>query len=411
MKLTRFFLFTFIALLLVGSVSAFFPAYHYDVTVRACNTYTGTNNLANQCCTNYLDYLTAGANLADITVVSYLEKMGAYDATHSWDYCRALSGIPGPIEQQCFALGNCLHLIQDTPSHNDIVPNAIRRTLMPNLVIHAPAEYKFDRWARRNGADYLAMQRSLNIARCNRYSPQEPNYDPHLETMPCKIINSMQIALSSTPGGSNVDAYALSYWYIKSVVTDESVNQGVYTAGTGAYINAFPTGYKVALVMILLFFTSAAIAMLKMQKRGLFVKIFFGVTIVIWLLTIIGVVAILTDQIYNFFLAVIYPISVIAPIGNPAVYDSVIITNTHNFFDYGEAYIPQMVSGKSGLCSSPPCTPSGFNQGGIQRTDRVISIIWIFILIGLLGMFIFMTAKTFGIDIFNVQFRRRRGKR
>ena len=400
-----------ITLFLASSVSAYFPLYHYDLTKRVCETYQGSGELARTCCNDpeLFKYMAAGANLADITVVKYLEQLGAYDATHSYDYCKAMFNAGDKsIQYQCFALGNCLHSVEDTTPHNDIVPYAITHTLLPNLIIHAPVEYKIDRWAiKSHGASYLEMQQSLEVARCNREDSTQPNYDPSGDTTTqCKLIHKMQIALTSTKEGGNVDAYALAHWYIKSVVTDDTANQGVYTAGTGAYMNAIPWSYKLALFIILAFFTSIGIAMIKMQKKGWFVKIFLGIAFLIWVLVIFGVIAIITNHVYTFFLVAIYPLSIIAPVGDIATYDTTTIQNIHGFFDYGEAYIPTMLSSS---CSNPPCTPSGFNGGGIERADRVVSIVWIFILVIIFAIFLFMITKTFGITLNS--FRRKGGRR
>lgn len=403
MKHAKLFLFLVLLVMVSGSVQAFFPVYHYDVTKRACETYQGSNQLAQTCCSpQYFDYLAAGANLADITVVKYLEKLGAYDATHSWDYCIAMSNDPGPMEERCFALGHCLHDVEDITSHNRIVPYAIKHTFIPNLLIHAPTEYKFDRWAREQGASYADFEDSLEVARCDLAN------DPSASTPECQLVKKMQVALSATEKGreANVDVYSLTDWYIKSVVTDDESNHGVYTAGASAYIHAIPLSYKIALIVILIFFGLISYQMIKLKKKGRFVKIFLGFTIFLWILCLAGLIAVLMNQIYTFFLAVIYPVSVIAPMENPAVLDAEVINNIHGFFNYGTDYIPVIKNS----CETPPCTPSGFNGGGIQQADRVVSIVWIFIIVAMFGYFLFMLAKTFDVPttMRKMKFKRRR---
>ncbi len=133
-----------LALLILPSVMAFFPLTHKHQQNELLNTYQGNSEFY-QKCMRHPDACYVGNVLTDLSVAWYYINQGEnYVITHSPSFARAmLRNAVGEVEEAC-AVGSGLHATQDYESHNLMVPDTIKKTGLPNSVIHVFAEQHVD---------------------------------------------------------------------------------------------------------------------------------------------------------------------------------------------------------------------------------------------------------------------------
>jgi hypothetical protein len=137
----------FMMVLLVSTiVSAYMPDTHIKMLQDACKEYP------NHMVCKSEENLVACANgdlSADFSVPFYFQGGGKrYGITHAIGYCTALLDISVDELDQVFAFCSCTHLVQDSPSHNVMVPYAIKHTGLPNAIVHVLSEEKLNDWVR-----------------------------------------------------------------------------------------------------------------------------------------------------------------------------------------------------------------------------------------------------------------------
>lgn len=86
-----------------------------------------------------------GEKSVDLTVIYYFQEGGKeYRLSHNWDFQQQCMAQAITIDEQCFCWGVAAHLIADGISHTQLIPAAIEKFRMPNLIIHPLLEKKFD---------------------------------------------------------------------------------------------------------------------------------------------------------------------------------------------------------------------------------------------------------------------------
>ena len=133
-------------LLLSTTAVAWGPAVHSHITDELLDN-PGNGEILLMCAAtqdNRAAFL-AGAMIPDITVVYYFEKGGeTYRATHNWNFFQEVYGQAVTDNEKAFAYGIASHLIADSVAHQSVVPDTIKRTGVPNWLVHPLIEQKYD---------------------------------------------------------------------------------------------------------------------------------------------------------------------------------------------------------------------------------------------------------------------------
>lgn len=172
------------SIFLISVVSAWAPSTHYQLTEDLFNN---SNSKIIEQCQPYKDAFLLGAVAPDITVIYYYSEGGKeYKLTHNWNFADEVMQQARTQDEICFAYGIASHLIADSVSHNMAVPDSIKKTKIPNWVLHPLLEQKYDSVIRSQDktlADRTShMMDALKTSRGERY------------------INMMQVALGENTG-------------------------------------------------------------------------------------------------------------------------------------------------------------------------------------------------------------------
>ena len=140
-KLIMFILF----LLSVSLVSSYMPETH--TIMNSQTILSSPNSDYSQIVQEYYSDFIACNVLSDISVFYYFSegfsKIGTkYKQTHSQNLCERMIANAENDRQLSCAIGVCTHEVQDSVSHNDFVPEVIRRTYLVNGLVHIFAEEK-----------------------------------------------------------------------------------------------------------------------------------------------------------------------------------------------------------------------------------------------------------------------------
>lgn len=128
--------------ILAPLTSAFFPDTHYFIQKEVLKTPISSDIYS--ACANHPDQCFSGNLMSDVSVIFYYTTFKRYAVTHSPAFCKALlEEANGELENAC-AVGGCMHQTQDPISHEEMVTYAIRHSLIPNSIIHPPAEQHLD---------------------------------------------------------------------------------------------------------------------------------------------------------------------------------------------------------------------------------------------------------------------------
>jgi len=96
-------------------------------------------------CIPYKDAFLLGSMTPDITVIYYYSSGGEnYQLTHNHNFADEVMAQARTDEERCFAFAIESHLISDSISHNMAVPKAIKKTFIPNWLVHPLLEQKYD---------------------------------------------------------------------------------------------------------------------------------------------------------------------------------------------------------------------------------------------------------------------------
>jgi len=139
----KLFLILFISIFLLSPlVSSWGPATH---TRLANELFENPQSKIITDCLPYKDAFLMGSMTPDITVIYYYSSGGKnYQLTHNHNFADEVMAQARTDEERCFAYGIEAHLIADSVSHNMAVPKAIKKTFIPNWLVHPLLEQKYD---------------------------------------------------------------------------------------------------------------------------------------------------------------------------------------------------------------------------------------------------------------------------
>lgn len=146
--LAMFFIFCFV-MMSIASVSAFMPKNTHKL-IHTSSVADPVDSELWRACNKYPSLCYTGNVLTDISVIWYWTEGYKYAVTHSPNFCRALIEEANNDQEYACAVGGCLHQPADIVSHNDMVPYAIKHSLLANVVIHVFAEQQVDTWVTKN---------------------------------------------------------------------------------------------------------------------------------------------------------------------------------------------------------------------------------------------------------------------
>jgi len=105
------------------------------------------NDIIRMCFDNGIneEAFRGGSMLPDITVTKYYSEGGReYKLTHNWLFQQELLSEARTEDEKCLAYGVMAHLLQDSVSHTDAVPQKIESLNIKNWLLHPLLEKKYD---------------------------------------------------------------------------------------------------------------------------------------------------------------------------------------------------------------------------------------------------------------------------
>lgn len=143
-KKTLLLSFIFMSLLLLPLGSSPGPNLHLNGLDEILADPTVNDTLiANMINENY-DACLAGLEYPDVGIFEYYTNFKAYAQLHDYNVVEEMLRVARNDRDKTFAYCYKIHLAEDSPSHNFYVPAAIRRTKLPNYIIHPIQELKVE---------------------------------------------------------------------------------------------------------------------------------------------------------------------------------------------------------------------------------------------------------------------------
>lgn len=294
---------------------AFFPDTHYYINEQALKTPI-PGGAFYDACKNHPDECFSGNLMSDVSVIFYYTTFKRYAVTHSPAFCKALlEEANGDLENAC-AVGGCMHQTQDPLSHEDMVTYAIRHSLIPNSIIHPPAEQHLDNIVNAENPEIhlKRIQASQAFDTCaplfKRVLSSNDEYrGVNIDSMFDKFLQEVD---DSTTG------YNPSFNNIKSIPA------GVFFS------------YSAIMLSFLTFYFLLIFKRLRFKdRRTLFNWItFVGLTLIVGVLLFIFI-ANLGGRAFQAYTAVIKPFSSFVPIGEAQTHLKGAIDLSRQFLEFG----------------------------------------------------------------------------
>lgn len=134
----------FATLLFINLVPAPGPNFHLNVTNTVLADPEVNDTLIAKIITENYDDCLSGLAYADVGIFEYYTNFKAYKSLHNYNTVEELLRLAKDDGDRAFAYCFKLHLSQDGISHNFYVPAAIKRTKLPNYIIHPITELKLE---------------------------------------------------------------------------------------------------------------------------------------------------------------------------------------------------------------------------------------------------------------------------
>ena len=146
MKNKLLFLFTvstiFIILFCNPLISGFGPNTHLNITLTCLED--SDEGLIKNLINENLDACYAGLEYPDVGIFEYYTNFKAYAGLHNYNAVDEMLRVAQNDRERTFAYCYKIHLAEDGVSHNYFVPAAIKRTKLPNYIIHPVEELKIE---------------------------------------------------------------------------------------------------------------------------------------------------------------------------------------------------------------------------------------------------------------------------
>lgn len=321
----------FLGILLVGTVSAFFPITHKYQQAQLMDTYSGDSEFYDACL-KHPDACYVGNVLTDLSVVWYYINGGEnYIITHSPSFARAnLRNAVGEVELAC-AVGSGLHATQDYQSHNIMVPDAIRRTGIPNSVLHVFAEQHIDNIV---SEEYPFIVNDISLLGNDSWNKCIPLFK--------KTLEGFSAYEDEIDSGKLDDVIYVFIDNVQDSVTagntgyDVSFRSKVSIFGKLAFV---PMSFLITYIAVTFLFLTISILLLFRDNKTIinYLTMFIFAGIAVFLIVIFMIA--LFGNAFNTMVTLIRPASDLVPVGN---FDSHIrnsIENGYDFFDEGEQWL------------------------------------------------------------------------
>jgi len=218
------------------------PNFHLNNTLDSLNDPSVNNTLISNLINDNLDACLVGLEYPDVGIFEYYTNFKDYVGTHNYNVPDEMLRIAKNDRERAFAYCYKIHLAQDSVSHNFFIPVTIKRTKLPNYIVHPIQELKIEgRYldARSNhmmekhaefdylveaatGRDWSTEADKLNtiIGGGQFYSKA---YNPDTGTNWGKIQNTFYSALTYfVPVTTEVNLYSLDKEEVKAVLRGET---------------------------------------------------------------------------------------------------------------------------------------------------------------------------------------------
>lgn len=314
-------------ILSVASVSAFMPRFTHKYIFQKGIDAPVDNELY-KACLAHPSLCYSGNVLVDVSVIWYWTEGTKYDVTHSPNFCRNLIESSVTEQEYACAVGGCTHLPADITSHNEVVPTAIKNSLLVNYIIHVFAEQKIDNWVERNYPEVGTEA----IAYLSDYEQCTP------------LFKRVMLGYAEYDDLNSEDIDDTFDKFVTEIMTSQT---GYDTAFKQ---KSFMVNFKALPFSIIFIFTTVMLAFLllfililiKIIKGNTKFRYWFGLILFGLLLFVFAYIFIanLQGRAFNAIINVAKPISGLVPIGNtPEYYLNEGIVNTKSFFQTGQTYL------------------------------------------------------------------------
>lgn len=320
-----------LVILLVGTVSAFFPITHKYQQAQLMDTYSGNSEFYDAC-QKHPDACYVGNVLTDLSVVWYYINGGEnYIITHSPSFARAnLRNAVGEVEYAC-AVGSGLHATQDYQSHNIMVPDAIKRTGIPNSVLHVFAEQHIDNLVSEK---YPYVVNDISLLGNDSWNKCIPLFK--------KTLEGFSAYEDEIDSGKLDDVIYVFIDNVQDSITagntgyDVSFRSKVSVFGKLAFV---PMSFLITYIAITFLFATLSILLLFRDNKTIInyltMVVFSGIAI---FLVVIFSIALFGNA-FNTMVTLIKPTSDLVPIGNFDTHMRNSIENGYSFFNQGEQWL------------------------------------------------------------------------
>ncbi len=293
--------------------SAYFPETHTHFIKTACEKNIDSE-LWRMCC-NEVEACVSGNVLVDISVIWYLERgLKKYSASHSFILCREGIAMARTPVEEAVASGICLHHIQDTMSHNELVPYSIERTGISNPIIHPFIEQKFD--------DYI---HTIDPSSRDLLEKSLVNAENH--------IDFIQRVLQPNPEYSDVNVKKISEAFIQQVRNSNSGYDVSFNT-----IKAIPLTIYLPLALIFIISLIGIWFLIAKTRWNFFTISALIFLSFIVLILISALVMTYTGTLWRFFTAISSPLSKVIPTPDFSILLKDTQAHTNNLMKFGIDY-------------------------------------------------------------------------
>lgn len=360
-KVSVIFLLAFLILSSISFVMADMPEVHYNRGHQSI--IEAPNSPVGQIVKNHEDDFQACMLLTDISVFYYFSEgftaIGKeYKATHSINFAIRCLELAKTDAQVACCYGIASHLVDDTFSHNDVVPAVIRRTKLPNGIVHALTEEKIKDELVADHPELVTAVRQSLVNKAQEH-----------KTFLLGVLQGQQ-GLGNINLNSMYDAF----------VAEVSGNSK-FSVGFRAF-TAVPISIHVVLILFFILGLVVMAYLIRKKDKGIFNKISMVLMLLLVGLVILFYILFFTGNVWKFFEWASLPFSSLMPTYG---LESVQVTEQKamtDFFNNGVNYLYTIrdPAGSASLASADAST-AGFRL--------VIDII----LIALVALFVWLNIR------------------
>lgn len=164
------------------------PNMHLNVTIEEAFLDPEVNDtLIAHLIQNNFDACMVGLAYADVGIFEYYTNFKEYAGLHNYNAVDEMLRLAKNDRERTFAYCWKIHLAQDGPSHNFWVPSLIKKTKIPNYLLHGPAE--------------LSVEGRYLDPRSNKLMEQHAEFDALVTKVMGRDWTSEAVKLNTILGG------------------------------------------------------------------------------------------------------------------------------------------------------------------------------------------------------------------